>query len=87
MRFMYLITLFIVFQSSPSEFDIYQLTNSIAFAISSLVHIVANIKFPTADAYSTRDISIFSTLLLGYIHEYDLKLTGRKQKLAYRIAY
>jgi hypothetical protein len=41
-----------------------------------LVHIMTNIKLPTADAYGTRDISILSASLLGDILEDNLKLTG-----------
>ena len=55
----------------------YRLTAPTACAMSSLVHIMANIKLPTADAYGTRDISILSASLLGLILEDNLKLTER----------
>jgi hypothetical protein len=54
----------------------YRLAVSIACAMFGLVHIMANIKLPTADAYGTRDISILSTSLLGDILEDNLKLIG-----------
>jgi len=54
----------------------YRLTALIACAMSSLVHIMANIKLPTADAYGTRDISILSASLLGDMLEDNLKLIG-----------
>jgi len=54
----------------------YRLTALTACAMSSLVHIMANIKLPTADAYGTRDISILSASLLGDMLEDNLKLIG-----------
>ena len=45
-------------------------------AMSGLVHIIANIKLPTTDAYDTRDISFLSASLLRHILEDNLKLTG-----------
>ena len=74
---MYLKIFFTIFQCSPPEFVMYRLTVPIACGMSGLVQIMANIKFPTADAYGTRDISILSASLLGLILEDNLKLTGR----------
>ena len=54
----------------------YWLTAPTACAMSGLVHIIANIKLLTADAYSTWDISFFYASLLGHILEDNLKLTG-----------
>ncbi|KAL9388103.1 hypothetical protein Peur_018867 [Populus x canadensis] len=73
---MYLKILLIVFQCSLPGFAMYRLTAPTACAMSGLVHIMANIKLPTADAYGTRDISILSASLLGDILEDNLKLTG-----------
>ena len=73
---MYLRILFTAIQCSPPRFAMYRLTAPIACAMSGLVHIIANIKLSTADAYGTRDISFFSALLLGHILEDNLKLTG-----------
>jgi hypothetical protein len=44
--------------------------------MSGLVHIMANIKLPTTDAYGTRDLSILSASLLGDILKDNLKLIG-----------
>ena len=54
----------------------YRLTAPTACAMYDLVHIIANIKLPTADAYGTRDISFLSASLLGHILEDNLKLIG-----------
>jgi hypothetical protein len=59
----------------------YQLTAPTACAMSGLVHIMANIKLLTTDAYDTRDISILSASLLGDILENNLKLIGSKVKI------
>jgi len=53
----------------------YRLAAPTVYAMSGLVHIMVNIKLPTADAYGTQDISILSTSLLGDILEDNLKLT------------
>jgi hypothetical protein len=50
---MYLKIFLIVFQCSLPIFAMYQLTTHAASAMSGLVHIMANIKLPTADAYGT----------------------------------
>jgi hypothetical protein len=50
---MYLKILLIVFQCSLPRFVVYQLTALAACAMSGLVPIMANIKLPTTDAYST----------------------------------
>ena len=71
---MYLKILLIVFQCSQPGFAMYRLATPTACAMSGFVHIMANIKLPTADAYSTRDISILSASLLGDILEDNLKL-------------
>ncbi|PRQ31713.1 hypothetical protein RchiOBHm_Chr5g0038501 [Rosa chinensis] len=55
----------------------YRLTAPTACAMSCLVHTIANIKLPTADAYGTQDISILSASLLGLILKDNLKLIGR----------
>ena len=73
---MYLRILFTAFQRSSLGFTIYLLTSVSACAISVLVHIIANVKFPTADAYGTQDISFLFTSLLGHILEDNLKLIG-----------
>ncbi|KAE8731991.1 Pectinesterase 1 [Hibiscus syriacus] len=62
---MYLKILFTVLQCSLPGFTMYRLTTPITCAMSGLVHIIANIKLPTTDAYNTRDISILSYSLLG----------------------
>jgi len=71
---MYLKILLIVFQCSLPGFAMYRLTTLIACAMFGLVHIIANIKLSTADAYGTRDISILSASLLGDILVDNLKL-------------
>ena len=73
---MYLIILFTAVQCSSLGFAMYRLTVHTACAMSGLVHIIANIKLPTADAYGTRDISFLSASLIGHILEDNLKLTG-----------
>ena len=73
---MYLRILFTAIQYSPPRYAMYRLTAPTACAMSGLVHIIKNIKLPTVDAYSTRDISFLSTSLLGHILENNLKLTG-----------
>ena len=72
---MYLRILFTTLQCSSPGFTMYQLTALIACAMSGLVQIITNNKLPTNDAYSTRDISFLSVLLLGHILEDNLKLT------------
>ncbi|KAE8685516.1 F-box/kelch-repeat protein SKIP30-like isoform X2 [Hibiscus syriacus] len=74
---MYLKILFTIFQCSLPGFAMCRLTTPTAWAMSGLVHIIENIKLPTADAYNTRDISILSSSLLGLILEDNLKLIGR----------
>ena len=54
----------------------YRLAAPTAYVMSSLVHIMANIKLSTANAYGTRDIFILSGSLLGDILEDNLKLIG-----------
>ncbi|KAE8717407.1 Laccase-22 [Hibiscus syriacus] len=74
---MYLGILFTVLQFSLPGFSMYRLTTPTACAMSGLVHIITNIKLPTADVYVTRDIYILSSSLLGLILEDNLKLIGR----------
>jgi len=71
---MYLKIILIVFQCSLPGFVMYRLTALTVCAMSSLVHIMANIKLSTIDAYGTRDIPILSTSLLVDILEDNLKL-------------
>nr|GEX44625.1 zinc knuckle CX2CX4HX4C [Tanacetum cinerariifolium] len=59
-------------------FAMYRLTTPTACAKSSLLQIIANIKFPTVDAYGTRDISILSSSLLGLILEDNLTSVGNR---------
>ena len=59
----------------------YQLTALTACAMSGLVHITANIKLPTVDAYGTQDISFLSASLLGHILEDNLKLIGSRVEI------
>ena len=66
---MYLRNFFTVFQCPPSGFVMYRLTTHTICAMSCIVHIIANIKLPTADAYGTRDILFLFTLLLRHILE------------------
>ena len=54
----------------------YRLIAPTACAMSGLVHIIANIKLPTTDAYGTRDIYFLSGSLVGHILEDNLKLRG-----------
>jgi hypothetical protein len=73
---MYLKIILIVFQCSLPGFAMYRLTALTVCAMSGLVHIMANIKLSTTDAYVTRDIPILSTSLLVDILEDNLKLIG-----------
>ena len=73
---MYLRVLFTTIQCSPLGFVIYRLTAFTTCTMSSLLHIIANIKLSTADAYGTRDISFLFVSLLEHILEDNLKLTG-----------
>ncbi|KAE8732859.1 hypothetical protein F3Y22_tig00001713pilonHSYRG00133 [Hibiscus syriacus] len=59
----------------------YRLTTPTVCAIFGLVHIMANIKLPTVDAYGSRDIFILSSSLLGLILEDNLALIGRGVKI------
>ena len=59
----------------------YRLTASTACAMSGLVHIIVNIKFPITDAYDTQDIFFLSASLLGHILEDNLKLTGSEVEI------
>ena len=59
----------------------YRLATPIACAMSGLVHIMTNIKLPTADAYGTRDIAILSASLLGDILEDNLKVIGSEVEI------
>ena len=53
---MYLRILFTTIQCSPPGFAMYRRTAPTAYAMSSLVHIIANIKLPTADARYSRHL-------------------------------
>ena len=79
---MYLRILFTVFQYSSPGFTLYQLTAHTACAISNFVHIIVNIKLPIADTEGIRDISFLSTLLLEYLLEDNLKLTGSEVEIS-----
>jgi len=79
---MYLKILFVVFQCSQPGFAMYRLAAPIACTMSGLVHIMANIKLPTADAYGTRDISILFASFLGDILEDNLKLIGSEVEIS-----
>ncbi|KAK9183149.1 hypothetical protein WN944_026298 [Citrus x changshan-huyou] len=57
-------------------FAMYRLTAPTACAMSGLIHIIANIKLSTTDAYGTRDICFLSASLLGNILDDNLKLRG-----------
>jgi hypothetical protein len=70
-----------VFQCSIPGFAMYRLTAPTTYAMSGLVHIMTNIKLPTADAYGTQDISILSASLLRDIVEDNLKLIGSGVKI------
>ena len=59
----------------------YRLTAPTTYAMSGLAQIIVNIKLPTADVYSTRDIIFLSALLLGYILEDNLKLIGSEVEI------
>ena len=71
---MYLKILFIVFQWSPMELVMHWWTAPTTCAMSGLVHTIASIKLPTANAYSTRDIFFISTSLLEHLLEGNLKI-------------
>lgn len=49
--------------------------------MSSLVQIIANIRLPTINAYSIRDISFLSASLLENILEDNLKLKGKRVEI------
>ena len=74
---MYLKILFTISQCSLPGFAMYRLIVPTAYAISKILQTIANIKLSTADAYSTRDISILLASLLGLILDDNLKLVGR----------
>nr|GEW09149.1 reverse transcriptase domain-containing protein [Tanacetum cinerariifolium] len=59
-----------------------RLTTPTACAMFGLVQIIVNIKISTADAYSTRDISILSSSLLGFILDDNLTSTGNEDSSA-----
>ena len=68
---------------SPPRFVMYRLTIPTGCVIFGLVHIIANIKLPITDAFSTQDIFFLSASLLRHILEDNFKLTGNGQKLVY----
>nr|GEU93081.1 reverse transcriptase domain-containing protein [Tanacetum cinerariifolium] len=59
-----------------------RLTTPTTCAMFGLVQIILNIKLSTADAYSTRDISILSSSLLGFILDDNLTSAGNEDSSA-----
>ena len=54
----------------------YRLTAPTTYAMSGSIHIIVNIKLPTANVYDTQDISFIFASLLGHILKDNLKLIG-----------
>lgn len=69
---MYLRILLTIFQCSLFRFFMNQVTAPTTCAMSSLIQIIANIKFPIADAYGVQDSFILFASLLGLILENNL---------------